>query len=240
LRVVSAGVCNDASAALIFGERKNFVVGAAELESAYGLEVFELEEELAVGGSGCPLKERSVDGDAMEKALSPPNVRQCDHRVFRASLPNLSVRVAICYHNGMSQPVKLSDGLVLDARLAGDIVERSIARQVEFWAKLGRAIEQLLQTPQVLALCQGAGARALSSCLESVDSPEGRRRVSSFLQSQPFPHYEPHPSSPGLLVRIDGDGRRSVGRFINRKFRPAKRNGRIGGSVATRASGKKK
>ena len=43
----------------------------------------------------------------------------------------------------LSQPVKLSDALVLDARLAGEAVERSIAGQVEFWAAiraLGRAI----------------------------------------------------------------------------------------------------
>ena len=46
--------------------------------------------------------------------------------------------VAICYPTTMSQPVKLSDALVLDARLAGEAVERSIAGQVEFWARLGR------------------------------------------------------------------------------------------------------
>jgi ParD-like antitoxin of type II bacterial toxin-antitoxin system len=41
----------------------------------------------------------------------------------------------------MSQPVKLSDALVLDARLAGEAMERSIARRVGFWARLGRAVE---------------------------------------------------------------------------------------------------
>ena len=40
----------------------------------------------------------------------------------------------------MSQPVKLSESLVLDARLAGDAVERSIAGQVEFWARLGLSL----------------------------------------------------------------------------------------------------
>jgi hypothetical protein len=40
----------------------------------------------------------------------------------------------------MSQPVKLSDSLVLDARITGEVVERSIAGQVEYWAKLGRAV----------------------------------------------------------------------------------------------------
>jgi len=120
----------------------------------------------------------------------------------------------------MSQPVKLSDSLVLDARLAGGVWERSIAGQVEFWARLGRSLELLLGGQQVLTLCHNGAARPLSECLESVDTPEGRQRVSSFLQSQPFPHYEPHPERPGLLVRIDADGSRTVGRFHNRQFQP--------------------
>ena len=122
----------------------------------------------------------------------------------------------------MSQPVKLSDALVLDARLASEIVERSIAGQVEFWARLGRSVELLLEGRQVLALCRNGAARPLSACLESVDSPEGGRRVADFLESQPFPHYEPHPDRPGLLVRIDADGRKTVGRFVNRQFRAVK------------------
>lgn len=122
----------------------------------------------------------------------------------------------------MSQPVKLSDALVLDARLAAETVERSIAGQVEFWAKIGRAIEPLLQGTQALALCRNAAARPLSACLKSVDSPAGRRRVVEFLQSQPWPHYEPHPNRAGLLVRMEANGKRTVGRFVNRKFQPVK------------------
>jgi hypothetical protein len=118
----------------------------------------------------------------------------------------------------MSQPVKLSDALVLDARLAGETLERSIAGQVEFWAKLGRAVESLLEGGQALALCRTAGSRPLSACLDSVDSPAGRRRVSGFLRAQPFPHYEPAKDSPGLLIRTGTDGSRTLGRFINREF----------------------
>jgi len=120
----------------------------------------------------------------------------------------------------MSQPVKLSDGLVLDARLAGAVVERSIAGQVEFWARLGRSVELLLEGQQVLALCRNTIARPLSACLESVDTPQGRERVAAFLEGRPFPHYQPHPDRPGLLVRIDADGKRTVGRFIKRQFQP--------------------
>jgi hypothetical protein len=121
----------------------------------------------------------------------------------------------------MSQPVKLSDSLVLDARLAGETWERSIAGQVEFWARLGRSIELLLGGQQVLALCRIAAARPLSACLESVDSPEGRERLSAFLDTRPFPHYEPHPDHAGLLIRIDAAGNRTVGRFRNRQFQPS-------------------
>jgi ParD-like antitoxin of type II bacterial toxin-antitoxin system len=122
----------------------------------------------------------------------------------------------------MSQPVKLSDSLVLDARLAGETVERSIAGQVEFWARIGRAVEPLLQGDQVLALCRNAIARPLSECLKSVDTVEGRGRVSNFLKSQPFPHYKPHPKKSGLLIRIEASGKRTVGRFVNRRFHAVK------------------
>jgi len=65
-------------------------------------------------------------------------------------------------------------------------------------------------------------ARRVSACLASADSPEGCRRVAAFLQSRPFPHYEPHAEYPGMLVRIDAVGRRTVGRSLDRQFRPAR------------------
>jgi hypothetical protein len=122
----------------------------------------------------------------------------------------------------MSQPVKLSDALILDARLAGGAVERSIAGQVEFWAKIGRAVGPLLQGEQVLALCRKAAAHPLSDCLASVDSSEGRRRVADFLRTQPYPHYEALPEKAGLLIRIEANGKRTVGRFVNRQFHQVK------------------
>lgn len=130
--------------------------------------------------------------------------------------------VALCYHRDMSQPVKLSSELVVEARLAGEVLQRSIAGQVEFWARLGQAVEPFLQGRHVRALSQNAPASLLSACLESVDSPEGRQRVADFLQSQPYPHYEPAPRAGGMLVRIEANGRRTVGRFVNRQFQPAK------------------
>jgi hypothetical protein len=120
----------------------------------------------------------------------------------------------------MSQPVKVSDALVLDARLMGQATQRSIAGQVEFWARLGRAIETLLRGDQVLALCKAGKARPLSACLKSADSSAGRRRLAAHLESLPYPHFEAAPGATGLLVKIEADGTRTTGRFVNRKFQP--------------------
>ena len=102
--------------------------------------------------------------------------------------------------------MKLSDGLVLDARLAGTVMERSIAGQVEFWARIGRSLENVLDGRQVFELCRKGTARPVLECLASADTPAGRRR--------------------GLLVRIAEDGERTTGRFVNRQFQPVKANSR--------------
>ncbi|MFL5404641.1 MAG: TA system antitoxin ParD family protein [Myxococcales bacterium] len=122
----------------------------------------------------------------------------------------------------MGQPVKLSEALVLDARLAGEIAERSIASQIEFWARLGRAAELILRTDALLRLKQRGEVHPLSECLESVDSDEGRERVGAYLASRPYPHFEAAPGRPGYLVRIEADGTRRTGRFVNREFKAIK------------------
>ncbi len=116
--------------------------------------------------------------------------------------------------------MKLSDELILDARLTGEIAERSIAGQIEFWAHLGRAIEPLLECSRALALRRAGATQPLSQYLASVDSVDGRRRVVEYLNSKPYPHYEPDLNSSGLLVRVDEDGTRTLGHFINRQFQP--------------------
>ena len=118
----------------------------------------------------------------------------------------------------MSQPVKLSDELVLDARLVGNASERSIAGQVEYWARLGRAAESLMRVEHALALKRSGDVRPLSACLQATARSEGRERLAAYLDARPYPHFEPAPGKPGLLVKIDQDGTRTVGRFVQRVF----------------------
>jgi hypothetical protein len=121
----------------------------------------------------------------------------------------------------MSQPVKLSDELVLDARRTAEFAERSIAGQIEFWAQLGRAIEPLLQGARALALRRAGAVKPISECLGSVDTQEGRQRVAAYLASRPFPHYRAAPGASGLLIRVDEDGTETIGRFVGREFQEA-------------------
>jgi hypothetical protein len=118
----------------------------------------------------------------------------------------------------MSQPVKLSDDLVLEARMVGAVARRSIAGQVEFWARLGKSIEPLLRGDRALALQRSGTARSLAESIQSVDTDLGRDRVRGYLESRPFPHFEPCQDEAGMLVKIDADGTRTRGRFINRGF----------------------
>ena len=85
----------------------------------------------------------------MKIRVTPPPSLRTNPRQRLATL------VAKCYHTGMSQPVKISDELILDARLTAEIAERSIAGQIEFWAHLGRAIEPLLEGNRALAAAAG-------------------------------------------------------------------------------------
>jgi hypothetical protein len=122
----------------------------------------------------------------------------------------------------MPQPVKLSDTLVLDARLTGEIAERSIAGQIEFWAKLGRAVEKVLRTDQALALKRRGEAVPLSALLDLKSDAQQQAFAARFrqqLDAKPYPHFEEAAEGSGLLVKIDEDGKRTVGRFVNREFR---------------------
>lgn len=142
----------------------------------------------------------------------------------------------------MSQPVKLSDALVLDARLAGEARERSIAGQVEYWASLGKSVELLLNGKQVLALRGKDAVKKIAEALATVDSPAGRARVEAVLARRPYPHFEQYSGRPDLLVRIDEDGTKTTGRFVNREFvavkgvslRPEVKVGRAGTVSAMR------
>ena len=82
--------------------------------------------------------------------------------------------------------------------------------------------------PGVLSLLLDGGARSealrrggtkpLSELVAGVGRAEGSARLKAYLDSEPFPHFEAHPTRRGFLIRTDADGRRLVGRFAGRVF----------------------
>lgn len=99
------------------------------------------------------------------------------------------------YHR--SRPVKLSDRPILDARLVAEVMEQSIAGQVNLSA-----------------------ARPALDCLESLDTPVGRKRVAADLAAGPLPHCTPHPDRPCLMIRTIEVGAQVTGHFVKRQFHP--------------------
>lgn len=132
----------------------------------------------------------------------------------------------------MGMPVKLSDDLVLSARLEAEATDRSITAQIEHWAKLGRAVEAALKHADVLALKRSDGDLAkaftgkskretVQALLERIAATTDRSGVIEKLQARGKPVYGTDPCFPGMVVKIDPDGTRTPGRFENRRFVPA-------------------
>ncbi len=132
----------------------------------------------------------------------------------------------------MGQPVKLSDALVMEARIAGEAMQRSIAGQVEFWASLGKQMEQIMTGGQIANLIQRTSIAELLERLDNVDSPEGRVRVQDYLETHKFPRYWAHPEQARLFIREEADGTKSVGRFEGREWVVAETAGGDAAAVA--------
>lgn len=130
----------------------------------------------------------------------------------------------------MGMPVKLSDELVLAARMEAEATERTITSQIEHWAKLGRAAEAALSYGEVVKLkLAGFNAEApvaktktnrsdMRKRLESMTQTRVRSGVLDALRAAGRPVYEATPDHPGYVTRIDAEGQRTVGRFEGRQF----------------------
>jgi hypothetical protein len=122
----------------------------------------------------------------------------------------------------MPQPVKLSDALIDDARETGEVAERSIASQIEHWARLGRAVDAVMRGDEALAFKRRQGSVTLSSRLSSVDTTEGHARFQAFRDARPYPRYE-RTETTGVFVRIEENGTHTLGRLVGRTFEPLKK-----------------
>jgi hypothetical protein len=129
----------------------------------------------------------------------------------------------------MSLSVQLSDDLVRSAQIEVKTSERSIAGQIEHWAKLGCAVESALKQPEIIAVNRGGGnhrqtfprvtqQEQVQLTLETMATSADRSPIQQLLAKKTTPTYGTDPAYPGLIVRFDPDGSKTAGHFINRQF----------------------
>jgi hypothetical protein len=118
----------------------------------------------------------------------------------------------------MGQPIKISESLALAARTEAQVFERSIASQIEHWARIGRAVEQVLGHGQLAALKRQAGMPEFEDAMRKASSEAGQRRALDRLRKLGGPRYGVDPTQRGMIVRIEPDGSRTRGRFVRRRF----------------------
>ena len=118
----------------------------------------------------------------------------------------------------MGQPIKISDDLALAARDEAGVCDRSIASQVEHWARIGRAVEQVLGHGQIVALKRHAGRPEFDKAMREATSEAGQRKALRHLEKVGGPRYGVDRERPGFVVKIEPDGSRTRGRFVDRRF----------------------
>ena len=122
----------------------------------------------------------------------------------------------------MGMPVKLSDDLVKDARQEAEAADRSLTSQIEHWARLGRKVERVLRYEDVLNLKRAGEAppapparRAILAALRRIASGAARAELAATLRDGRTVYQD---AGDGRVERIERDGTRTVGHFVNRRF----------------------
>ena len=124
--------------------------------------------------------------------------------------------------------VEEQDALVQSFRdfLHSELSRRGQNHLAEVVAEFSRRVDFLtghvaadLDTGDVASMIlELTDAKMAELALDAVDSNGGRDRLARYLQARPYPHYEADPNNANLLIRIERDGTRTSGRFVDQEF----------------------
>lgn len=129
-----------------------------------------------------------------------------------------------------SHPLRLDQRLVSAAAREGEIFKRSIPRQIEYWAEIGRSVAEFINPIDLVKVSQGLATLSIEPCpTTSVSSSEVFSQLENMrttgeladLASSAAIRYQAS-AHPGYLEQIHPDGRRIIGRFTSGKFSPKK------------------
>ena len=122
----------------------------------------------------------------------------------------------------MSTPLRVSDRLIQEAQSEGSIMHRSVPKQLEYWAELGKRVAHSVSATDLVALMQGIAELRVEiptskplnpdSVFAAVDSMATTGELAQQL-TQGRMYYEASKHRPGYLDQVMPDGNRSTGRW---------------------------
>lgn len=128
----------------------------------------------------------------------------------------------------MANPLRLNPDLVEAAERASLVQKRSVPKQIEFWATLGQAVENIIDYSDIFAILQGLKKITVETVAPAAVDPADvfsdleKSRRDGELARKITPgrvYYESSRTHPGLLDRVDtATGERRTGQFRNGEF----------------------
>ena len=132
----------------------------------------------------------------------------------------------------MANPMRLSPELVEAAERESRIQKRSVPKQIEFWAVLGKTVQSVIEYSDVIAVTQGLKKITVEPIESPTAAPDDvfadleKSRKSGALPKNVTAaavYYETSRSRPGMIDRVDSaTGERCTGRFQHGKFKAIK------------------
>ena len=127
----------------------------------------------------------------------------------------------------MASPLRLDPRLVEQAEVEGRLHKRTVPKQIEYWAELGKSVQQVIDPETLVAITQGLVKVNLEPVVSFAADPDevfealARDRQEGRLSAEvtgASVYYEASRTHPGLLDRVSESGVRETGKFHNGEF----------------------
>lgn len=128
----------------------------------------------------------------------------------------------------MAGPLRINSELVAAAKRSAAVYKRSIPKQLEYWAELGRAIERVISMEDIIAVKENIKKIVLKPVAVKTADPdnvfcalEQKRENGTLAQevTSSAVYYEASLQHPGLIDQVDSaTGNRQAGYFQNGEF----------------------
>ena len=130
-----------------------------------------------------------------------------------------------------SNPLRLNLELVQAAGVVAKRSKRTVPHQIEYWAELGRAVEQVVDPATLISIQEGFSKLVVEVApSKPVSSSKVFAAVANLREKGGKPYgvdeaplkYQSSQDKPGFLEEIHPDGSRIIGRFYSGQFHPLK------------------